>query len=125
MESSTSHPPTRPSLKKLGGLAAGLLHSHLELLGIEYQEEKARIFSLLVSAGLILLFALLLLISLSCLLVLAFWETHRLWVVAGLCTVYCLGLLVAVCKAKRLLSQASPFQDSLNELKKAREQLLP
>ncbi len=47
--------------KRLGAAALGLLHSHIELLGIELQEQKGRTLRLLLFAGLALVFALLLL----------------------------------------------------------------
>jgi uncharacterized membrane protein YqjE len=55
-----------------------LLHSHVELFGIELQEQKARTVSLLLFAGLALVFALLLLVGLSTLVLILFWDTYRL-----------------------------------------------
>lgn len=42
MEVEPGEEAPKPSLKKLGGAFVGLLQGHLELLGIEFQEEKAR-----------------------------------------------------------------------------------
>lgn len=49
------------SPRRLGAAFLGLLHSHVELFGIELQEQKARTVSVLLFAGLALVFALLLL----------------------------------------------------------------
>jgi len=46
MEAKPGSEAPRPSLKKLGGAFVGLLQGHLELVGIEVQEEKARTFRL-------------------------------------------------------------------------------
>ena len=48
----------RSSPRRLGAAFLGLLHSHVELLGIELQEQKARTVSLLLFAGLALVFGL-------------------------------------------------------------------
>ena len=40
MEAKPGSEAPRPSLKKLGGAFVGLLQGHLELVGIEVQEEK-------------------------------------------------------------------------------------
>ncbi len=60
--------------KRLGAAALGLLHSHIELFGIELQEQKGRTLSLLLFAGLALVFALLLLTALSGLLLVLLWD---------------------------------------------------
>ena len=42
---------TSSTSKRLGAAVLGLLHSHVELFGIELQEQKARTVSLLLFAG--------------------------------------------------------------------------
>jgi uncharacterized membrane protein YqjE len=69
---------TSSSTRRLGAAVLGLLHSHVELFGIELQEQKARTVSLLLFAGLALVFALLLLVGLSTLVLILFWDTYRL-----------------------------------------------
>ena len=44
----------RPSLRKLGGATLGLLQNHLELFGLEFQEEKSRVLRLGLFAGIAL-----------------------------------------------------------------------
>ena len=70
--------------KRLGAALLGLLHSHIELFGIELQEQKARTLSLLLFAGLALVFALLLLTALSGLLLVLLWDSYRLAGIVGL-----------------------------------------
>ena len=81
--SSATGPSSSP--RRLGAAFLGLLHSHVELFGIELQEQKARTVSLLLFAGLALVFALLLLVGLSTLVLILFWDTYRLAAIIGLC----------------------------------------
>ena len=41
-DASTPATPPAPSLQRLGAAALGLLHGHVELFGIELQEQKER-----------------------------------------------------------------------------------
>jgi len=122
----TADEAPRPSLKKLGGAAVGLLQSHLELLGIEFQEEKSRSFQLFLFAGIALIFGLLLLVGLSAALMIHFWDSHRLLAAVGLCAIYTAGLLFALWRARNLVQRGeAPFQTTLEELARTRENLLP
>ena len=87
-ESSSSATGTSASSRRLGAAFLGLLHSHVELFGIELQEQKARTVSLLLFAGLALVFGLLLLVGLSGLVLIVFWDTYRLPAIIGLCVFY-------------------------------------
>jgi uncharacterized membrane protein YqjE len=116
----------KPSLKRLGGAAVGLLQSHLELLGIEFQEEKSRTFQLFIFSGLSLIFGLLALIGISAAILIHFWDSHRLLAAGGLALVYGLGLLLSVAKVLQLVRQGeTPFHATVEELSRNREQLLP
>lgn len=115
-----------PSPRRLGAAVLGLLHSHVELFGIELQEQKANSLRLLLFAGLALVFALLLLMSLSALVLMLCWDTWRLQAIGGLCLFY--GLLTVYCawRLKQAVDdEASPFAGTLEELALDRERLLP
>ncbi|WP_371229660.1 phage holin family protein [Pseudomonas sp. QE6] len=115
-----------PSLRRLGAAFLGLLHGHVELLGIELQEQKARTVQILLLAGLALVFALLLLIGLSTLVLLLFWDSYRLQAAIGLCLFYIAGSLLSAWRLYQLLSdESSPFSATLDELARDRERLLP
>jgi len=115
----------KPTLTRFATALLGLLQSHVELLGIELQEEKAYVLRLLLYAGLCLLFGLLLLVGLSAALVIAFWESHRLAAILGLCLLYGLALLFCITRAVKLARRSEhPFQATLEELARNRE-LLP
>ena len=82
MEAKPGSEAPRPSLKKLGGAFVGLLQGHLELVGIEVQEEKARTFRLFLLAGVSLILGLLVLVGLSAAIVIAFSITIVMLVLA-------------------------------------------
>jgi uncharacterized membrane protein YqjE len=114
------------SSKRLGAAVLGLLHGHVELFGIELQEQKARTLSLLLFAGLALVFALLLLIALSALVLVLLWDSYRLTGVIGLCVFYGVAALFCALRLKAAVyDESSPFSSTLEELAKDRERLLP
>ena len=115
-----------PSSKRLGAAVLGLLHGHVELFGIELQEQKARTLSLLLFAGLALVFALLLLTALSGLVLVMLWDSYRLAGIVGLCVFYGLAALFCGLRLKAaMFDESSPFSSTLEELAKDRERLLP
>lgn len=116
----------RSSPRRLGAAFIGLLHSHVELLGIEFQEQKARTVSLLLFAGLALVFGLLLLIGLSALVLVLVWDSYRLAGIIGLCVFYALAAIFCGLRLKAaVFDESSPFNATLEELAKDRERLLP
>jgi uncharacterized membrane protein YqjE len=118
--------PSTASPSRLGAAALGLLHNHVELLGIELQEQKERSLQTLALAAFALLCAWLLLIGLSALLLIALWDDYRLQSIIGLCLLYSLLLLLSLWRLrKRLNDSGNPFSATLNELARDREQLLP
>lgn len=114
------------SPRRLGAAFLGLLHSHVELFGIELQEQKARTLSLLLFAGLALVFALLLLTGLSALLLIILWDSYRLAGIVGLCTFYLLAAIFCGLRLKAaIFDESSPFHATLEELANDRERLMP
>jgi uncharacterized membrane protein YqjE len=125
-ESGSSETGTKPTARRLGAAFLGLLHSHIELFGIELQEQKARTVSLLLFAGLALVFALLLLVGLSALVLILVWDTYRLAGIIGLCLFYLLAALFCGLRLKAAIyDESSPFHATLEELANDRERLLP
>ena len=116
----------KPSLKKLGGAFVGLLQGHLELLGIEVQEEKARLLRLFLLSGIALILLLLILVGLSAAIVIAFWDTHPIGAILVLCGLYAIVLAVCISRALVIAKEsATPFQATVEELARNRERLLP
>ncbi|HCE0682025.1 hypothetical protein IPC1310_20845 [Pseudomonas aeruginosa] len=116
----------RPSLRRFGAAFLGLLHGHVELFSIELQEQKANTLRLLLFAGLALVFALLLLVGLSLLVLIVFWDTNRLAAALGLCLFYVIGSLFCGWRLYQSINdESSPFSATLEELANDRERLLP
>lgn len=116
----------RHSLRRFGAAFLGLLHGHVELFGIELQEQKANTLRLLLFAGLALVFALLLLVGLSLLVLIVFWDTNRLAAALGLCLFYVIGSLFCGWRLYQSINdESSPFSATLEELANDRERLLP
>lgn len=116
----------RPSPKRFAAAFIGLLHGHIELFGLELQEQKGRTLLLLLFAGLALVFALLLLMGLSLLVLVLFWDSYRLAAAIGLCLFYCLGGGLCAWRLYNLVDDdSSPFSATLEELARDRERLLP
>ncbi|MGY2289639.1 phage holin family protein [Pseudomonas sp. SDO528_S397] len=124
-ESGSSTGPGSSS-RRLGAAVLGLLHSHVELFGIELQEQKARTVSLLLFAGLALVFALLLLVGLSALVMILVWDTYRLTGIISLCVFYTLAAAFCGLRLKAaVFDESTPFHATLEELANDRERLLP
>lgn len=124
-ESGSSTGPSSSS-RRLGAAFLGLLHSHVELFGIELQEQKSRTVSLLLFAGLALVFALLLLVGLSALVLILVWDTYRFVGIIGLCVFYTLAAIFCAMRLKSaIFDESSPFHATLEELANDRERLLP
>ena len=115
-----------PSLHRLGSAILGLLQGHVELFGQELAEQRNRAVKGLLLGGLCAGFALLLLVGLSALLLILFWDTHRVTVAISLCVFYAAGLLASAgWLVHTLINEPFPFSASLEELQRDREQLLP
>ncbi|NUN92991.1 MAG: phage holin family protein [Verrucomicrobiae bacterium] len=124
-----SLPPEDEPQEPLGGLTApfrrlieaatGFLSSKVELISIEWQEEKRRILELLVLAGVALLFGVLAFSLITFCVVAFFWETHRFLALLGLGALYLLiswALLVRLQRKAHLSTKV--FEATLEELKK-------
>jgi uncharacterized membrane protein YqjE len=118
-------PRVRRGLKGAAAdLAAALLglgHTRLELAAVEFEEARARTtqnLALVMVAALCFAFALL---AASFLVVVLFWETHRIAALCGVTVVYALVGLLAVWRlAERRKAHAPPFAATLAELERDR-----
>jgi len=117
---------TGSTSRRLGAAMLGMLHSHVELFGIELQEQKSRTVSLLLFAGLALVFALLALVALSGLILILLWDNYRMQGMIGLALFYVLaGVFCALRLKAAVFDESSPFSGTLEELANDRERLLP
>ncbi|MCQ2029823.1 hypothetical protein EA797_05235 [Stutzerimonas zhaodongensis] len=126
METRHADDAPAPSIKKMGSAIAGLVQGHLELIGIEFQEERVRVFKLFLLASVSLILGLLILVGLSAAIVIAFWDSNPIAAILVLCAVYAIVLVICISRAIRLAkASASPFQATVEELARNRERLLP
>ena len=111
----------RAALARLGVALLGLLHTRLELAAVELGEERARIVGSLILALVAVLSFASALLAVSALVVVWFWDTHR---IAALCGVVIAYLLVGLVALWRLSSDrkadAQPFATTLAELERDR-----
>lgn len=112
------------SARDLAVTAIGILRTRIELLANEIQEEALRtqrVLVLAVAAAFCLGFGIVLL---TLLVIVSFWETHRLFAIAGCLTVYIAAGVVLAHAACKQAAPASPlFVASLAELRKDQESL--
>ncbi|MBM7060931.1 phage holin family protein [Pseudomonas sp. UL073] len=127
MESQAADDRHGASPRRLGAAVLGLLHDHVELFGIELQEQKGRSLRLLLFAGFSLIFGLLLIVGLSSVLIVALWDTeYRMPAMIGLCLLYAIATgYCAVRLHAAVTDESSPFSATLQELARDRERLQP
>ena len=112
------------SLTVLAGTLVAIVHTRLDLLSADLEEDRAHLLSLLV-LSLVALFCLGVgVVLVMILLVITFWDTHRLLslgVIAGF--FLALGGLAWVVALRKAKSKSRLFAASLSELSKDRQQL--
>lgn len=111
-------------LRALGAAVLGLLETHVAILGVELAEEKERLRELVVLAALAAAGITLGLLTLSAFLVVAFWDSYRLQVLAALTLVYLgLGIWAMLAFTRSAARHPNPLTTSVAELAKDRERL--
>jgi len=113
------------SLKGLAASLIAIVHTRLDLLSTELEEERARLASVLVMLFVALFCIGIGVVLLVFLIVAAFWESHRLLALAGLTVFFLVGGVTAIGFARhRLRTKPKLFAASLAELSKDREHLV-
>jgi len=112
------------SLKALSVSLVGVVHTRLELLSTDIAEEREHLITLLLLVQLALFFLGVGILLLALLIVVAFWESHRLLVLGGLTGLFLLASAgsawLAVHKTR---TRPRLFAASLAELSKDRQHL--
>lgn len=112
------------SAKALVATLAALVHTRLELLSTELQEEIGRVALLMLWGAVALFFAFLSIIFLALVILIFFWDDHRMLAASLLAVVFVVLAIAAGTAAwKQIAAKGRPFDASLNELAKDREQL--
>ncbi len=113
------------SLKGFAATVIAIVHTRLDLLSTDLQEERERLVSVL-----ILLFVALFclgvgVVLLAILIAVAFWDSHRLVALAGLTGTFLVGGVVAFAFARhKFRTKPKLFAASLAELSKDRQHLM-
>jgi uncharacterized membrane protein YqjE len=114
------------SAKALVGTLIAIVATRVEILATELEEERLRLSSVVAWAACTLTFLALALIFLSVLVIVVFWDDHRILAVSGVTLVY---LILGGISARQLMNHlarpSSLFSATLEELRKDRAGLQP
>src|SRR3954468_22587409 len=106
--------------------ALGAFSNRVELLAIEFKEEKTNVVELFICVAAALFFAMMTVIVLTATVILLFPEEWRGYAAGGFCAVYLIGAIWSFLQLRTRLKQSGvPFAETINELKKDREWLQP
>ncbi len=125
-DSPSSIPGILGSLRQFADGLLGSVHDRLELFSIELQEEKLRVFRILILINAAIFSAFLALTFISLVVVYLFWETQRIWVLSGFAIFYtaaCIGLVRAF--KSFIAKQPKAFEATRQELAADRDALDP
>lgn len=114
------------SLKRMAGTLLAIFQTRLELLSIEVEEERLNIKQMLLYGSIALLFFGLATILLTTFVVVIFWDSYRLQVLASFTVLYFVAGLLAWNALNRVANKKSQlFSASLAALADDRDQLAP
>ncbi len=106
-------------LRRLAHTGLGAVQNRLELLGVEWQEERARMTELLFWTVGLLFLAMMGMLLLTATIIFLFPADYRIYVVAGFAALYLVGAVV-VWFGLRSLLRREPFTASIEETRKDR-----
>ena len=87
MSDSVSGPFTS-AVKALAATALGVVQTRIELLSTEWEEERARLGRISIAISFALFFTGIATVLVAAFVVVAFWETYRLWVLGGVASAF-------------------------------------
>jgi uncharacterized membrane protein YqjE len=112
------------SLKALLATLVGMVHTRVELLSTEMEEQLARLVSLLVWGLVVVFFAFTGVILSAIALIVVFWDSNRVLAAAALAAAFVVFTVVAAAGfIARAKARPRLFKTSLDELEKDRSQL--
>lgn len=112
------------SLRELAASAIALVHTRLELLATELEEERLRLMRLLAWGCVAVFFLSLGAVMLTLFVVAAFWETHRLLVLGAAAGLYlAAGIAAALALRNAARARSRLFSATLAELEHDRKDL--
>ena len=98
--------PFTTTVKNLASTVIGILQTRLELVSTEWEEERARLGRIWIAVSLALFFTCIATVLVAAFIVVAFWESYRLWALGGvagafvLAAVACWSIAAAALAAK-------------------------
>lgn len=103
-----------------------LLSDHAELFALELQEQKRHSSQQLIWMGIIAACGFMLFLLLNGLLIVLLWQQYQHMLLVAMSIFYAMAGLLCIWRMKSAQQQAQPpFNASLQELRKTKEQLLP
>jgi uncharacterized membrane protein YqjE len=112
------------SLKNLTVTLIAIIHTRLELLSTDFEEGRERFISLLAIAFISLFSLCFGAVLLTILVVVVFWDTHRLLVLGSLTGLFLIvGAVLGAIVVRRLKSMPRMFEASLAELIKDHQEI--
>ena len=113
------------SLKGLAASLVAIVHTRLDLLSTDLEEERERLVSVLVMLFVALFCFGIGVVLLAILVAAVFWDSHRLLTLAGLTAIFLAGGAAAFgCVWHKLRTKPRLFAASLAELSKDRQHLM-
>lgn len=114
------------SLKRLTGTLLAIIQTRIELLSNEWETERLRVRQMFVYGVVALFFFGLSILLLAMFIVVAFWDSYRLQVLAGMSALFFIAGLLASNTLRRLSRERSKlFATSLAEISGDRDRLAP
>ena len=114
------------SLKSLSTTLIAIVYNRLDLLSTDMEEARERLLSLLVLTFISLFCLCLGMVLMAMLVVVVFWDTHRLLALSALTSFFLMaGTILSVIAIRTLRNMPRVFASSLTELSKDQEQLNP
>lgn len=111
------------SIRRMFDNAIGAVHSRVELVVLELQEERDRAVNVLVWSGIMLFLIFMAIVAFTFCVVVALWQ-YAVWVGLGFGGLYLIGAVIAANVIRKRL-KAPFFSETLNQLRKDREWLSP
>ena len=114
------------SLQRLLATLLDIVQTRVAIVATEFEEERVRLRELVVFGFVALFFVNLGVVLFTLLVVMLFWESHRLYVMGGFALLYLgVGVVAGISLRQRLKTRPRLFATTLAELAKDRDQLTP
>lgn len=114
------------SVKRLAGTLLAILHTRLELLSNELEEERLRVRQMVLFGSIALFLFGMATMLMTVFVVVLFWDSYRLQVLAGLTMLFLVaGLLVLNSLRSMAQGRSKLFSTSLSELSDDMDRLTP